>query len=60
MAYDEENGVKNFEALRENLDLINEQRDYATMRIATYDKRITSYYNSRVRNKPMEEGDLIL
>jgi len=60
MAYEEENGIKNFEALRENLDLIEEQRDHAAMRMAAYHRRIASYYNSRVRNRPMEEGDLVL
>ena len=60
MAYEEENGVKNFEALRENMDLIKEQRDYVAMRMAAYHRRIASYYNSRVRNRPMEEGNLVL
>ena len=60
MVYEEENGVKNSKVLRENLDLIEEQRDYTAMRIAAYHRRITSYYNSQVRNRPMEEGNLIL
>jgi len=60
MAYEEENGVKNSEALGENLDLIKEQQDYVVMRMAAYHRRIASYYNFRVRNRPMEEGDLVL
>ena len=47
MAYEKENGVKNSEALRENLDLIEEQRDYAAMRMVAYHRRIASYYNSQ-------------
>ena len=30
------------------------------MRIIAYQRRIVSYYNSQVRNRPMEEGDLVL
>ncbi|XP_052177500.1 uncharacterized protein At4g26485-like [Diospyros lotus] len=59
MAYKEDNGGGNFEALRENLDLIEEQRDYVAMRMIAYHRRIVGYYNSRVRNKTMEEGDLV-
>ncbi|XP_052206796.1 uncharacterized protein LOC127811125 [Diospyros lotus] len=60
MAYEEENGARNFEALRENLDLIEEQRDNAAMKVAAYQRRITSYFNSRVKNRPMKERDLVL
>ena len=56
MVYEEESDTRNFETLRENLDLIEEQQDYATMRIAAYHRRITSYYNSRVRNRPWKKG----
>ncbi|XP_052172168.1 uncharacterized protein LOC127788094 [Diospyros lotus] len=60
MAYEEDNGTRNFEALRENLDLIEKKREYAAMKMAAYHRRITSYYNSQVRNRTMEERDLVL
>ena len=60
MAYEEENGASNSEALRENLDLIEKQRDNAAITIVSYHRSITSYYNSQVRNRPMEEGDRVL
>lgn len=59
IAYEEDNGAWNSKALHENLDLIEEQWDYIAMRMAAYHRRIACYYNSQVRNRPMEEGDLV-
>ena len=60
MAYEEGNGAGNSKSLRENSDLIEEQRDHAAMKMAAYHRRIIGYHNSRVKNRPMEEGDLEL
>lgn len=59
-AFEKCGGSDNSSSLRENLDLIEEQRDRAAVRIAAYHKRVANYYNSRVRNRPLNEGDLVL
>ncbi|XP_052197300.1 uncharacterized protein LOC127804473 [Diospyros lotus] len=59
-AFDESGSSNNSDALKENLDLIKEQRDRAAVRIAAYHKRVAHYYNSRVKSRPLKEGDLIL
>ncbi|XP_052206820.1 uncharacterized protein LOC127811152 [Diospyros lotus] len=59
-AYDKSGNSNNSDALKENLDLIEEQRDRAAVRIAVYHKRVAHYYNSRVKSRPLKEGDLIL
>ena len=50
----------NSAALRENLDFIDEQREQACMRLEAYHRRVASYYNARVKTRPMEQGDLVL
>ena len=50
----------NDEALKENLDLIEEQRERACMRLEAYQQRVARYYNSRVKTRPMAVGDLVL
>ena len=46
--------------LLDNLDLINENRDRALIRIQNYQHAATKYYNSNVRDRRFNEGDLIL
>ena len=54
------NEETNQEALRENLDLIDEKREHACMRLEAYHRKVAQYYNSRVKNRPMCIGDLVL
>ncbi|XP_052185282.1 uncharacterized protein LOC127796919 [Diospyros lotus] len=59
-AFDKCDSSENSDSLKESLDLIEEQRDRAAVRIAAYHKRVANYYNSRVRSRPLKKGDLIL
>lgn len=59
-AFDKCDGSENSDSVKESLDLIEEQRNRAAVRIAVYHKRVANYYNSRVRSRPIKEGDLIL
>ena len=43
-----------------NLDLLEETRDKARVRMAAYRQRVARYYNSRVRPKSFRPGDLVL
>ncbi|KAK3034292.1 hypothetical protein RJ639_034096 [Escallonia herrerae] len=40
--------VQNEETLRANLDLLNEQREQAAMRLAAYQHRVSKFYDQRV------------
>ena len=46
--------------LLDNLDLINEHRDRALVRIQNYQYAAAKYYNSNVRNHRFNEGDLVM
>ena len=46
--------------LLENLDLINENQDRALIRIQNYQHAAEKYYNSNVRKRRFNEGDLII
>ena len=59
-AFEKCDSANNFDALRTSLDLIEEQRDRVTVQIVAYHKRIASYYNSQVKRKPLNEGDLVI
>ena len=50
----------NFELLRENIDMIEEARDKARQRVATYQQRVARYYNSRTKMKSFRPRDLVL
>ena len=50
----------NDEALRINLDLLEEQREKATIRTAAQQQRAAKYYNKKVKSKLFKEGDLVL
>ncbi|GAV70477.1 hypothetical protein CFOL_v3_13975 [Cephalotus follicularis] len=54
------NEANNEEGLRNLLDLVEELRDKATIRVAAYQQRVSRYYNKRVNPRPLKEGDLIL
>lgn len=50
----------NSEWLRANLDLLEENREHATMRIACNHHRMARYYNARVKTKGFKVDDLVL
>jgi len=57
MAFREE---RNADYLRENLDLLDELWEKATMQLVAYQRRISNYYNERVHPWTFHEGDLVL
>ncbi|GAV56854.1 hypothetical protein CFOL_v3_00395 [Cephalotus follicularis] len=57
MHFSEEN---NEEGLRNLIDLVEQFRDKATIKVSTYQQRVRRYYNKRVNPRPVREGDLVL
>ncbi|GAV64518.1 hypothetical protein CFOL_v3_08036 [Cephalotus follicularis] len=51
------NQTKNEEGLRALLDLMEELRDKAAIRVAAYQQRVSRY---RINPRPLREGDLVL
>ncbi|XP_030963977.1 uncharacterized protein LOC115985150 [Quercus lobata] len=51
---------KNKEAMRLQLNLLDEVRVTAEQRLARYQDLMAKHYNSRVRNRDFQVGDLIL
>ena len=54
------NESKNNEAMRLQLDLVDEVRVTAEQRLTRYQNLMAKYYNSRVRHRDFQVGDLIL
>ncbi|GAV58320.1 hypothetical protein CFOL_v3_01854 [Cephalotus follicularis] len=54
------NEANNEEGLRNLLDLVEEFRDKAVIRVAAYQQRVSHCYNKRVNPRPLREGDLVL
>ena len=50
----------NEDNLRINLDLLEERREIAAMREATYKQRIEKYYNKRTNPSSFKVGDYVL
>ncbi|GAV62596.1 hypothetical protein CFOL_v3_06119 [Cephalotus follicularis] len=50
----------NEEGLRCLLDLVEELRDKAAIRVVAYQQRVSHYYNKRVSPRPLRQGDLVL
>ncbi|GAV73043.1 hypothetical protein CFOL_v3_16530 [Cephalotus follicularis] len=50
----------NEEGPRTLLDLVEELSDKAAIKVATYQQRVSRYYNKRVNPRPLREGDLVL
>ena len=46
--------------LLDELDLINERRDHALIRIQNYQQAAAKYYNTNIRSRRFKEGDLVL
>ena len=51
---------RNNEAMRLQLDLVDEVRAAAEQRLARYQNLMTKHYNSRVRHRDFQVGDLVL
>ena len=51
---------KNDEAMRLQLDLMDEIRAATEQRLARYQDRMAKHYNSRVRHRDFQVGDLVL
>ena len=51
---------RNDEAMRLQLDLMDELRTTAKQRLARYQNRMAQYYNSRVHHRDFQVGDLVL
>ena len=51
---------KNEEAMRLQLDLVDEARAMAEQRLARYQNLMSKHYNSRVRHRDFQIGDLVL
>lgn len=49
----------NQELSKESLDLINELRDETTMRTVEYQQRMSRCYNSKVKGRSFQKGDLV-
>lgn len=54
------NAKLNQDMLLDSLDNIEERRNHALLRIHNYQHQIESYYNKKVRSRPLELGDLVL
>ena len=57
---DNQDERKNDEAMRIQLDLVDQVRATAKQRLARYQDCMAKHYNSRVRHKDFQVGDLIL
>ncbi|GAV71077.1 hypothetical protein CFOL_v3_14571 [Cephalotus follicularis] len=55
--FSEENNEEGLKAL---LDLVEELRDKAAIKVTAYQQRVGRYYNKRVHPQPLREGDLVL
>lgn len=50
----------NKEQLQTNLDLVEERKERAHVKLATYQQQISRYYNKRVCSRSFREGNFIL
>ncbi|KAK2997608.1 hypothetical protein RJ639_026556 [Escallonia herrerae] len=50
----------NDDSLRSNLDLLEEKRDQAAIRLAAYQHRVAKFFDKRVQPRAFRVGDLIL
>ena len=56
-SYDED---KNEEAMRLQLDLVDEVRAVVEQRLARYQNLMAKHYNTKVRHRDFQVGDLVL
>ncbi|KAK3025696.1 hypothetical protein RJ639_041701 [Escallonia herrerae] len=52
--------IQNEEDLRANLDLLDERREQAAVRLAAYKHRVSKFYDQRVRHRAFRVGDHVL
>ena len=57
---DNHNEGKNDETMRLRLDLVNEVRATTEQRLVRYQNLMVKHYNSKVRHRDFQVGDLIL
>ena len=50
----------NAELIIKNLDVVNELRESAAVRIASYHRRLANFYNKRVKPRAFQPGNLVL
>ena len=50
----------NNEGLQLNLDLLDERREQALIRIAAYQNRVTKFWNKHIRERQFKVGDWVL
>ena len=51
---------ENAESIVRELDMIDELWESATIRLASYQRRLANSYNKRVRPRAFQTGDLVL
>ena len=44
----------------ESLDLVDERRKQAQLRVAAYEQKVARYFNIKVRERKFNVGDLVL
>ena len=54
------NEEENFALQRYEIDLLEEKRDLAALRVASYKRQSERYFNSKVKERRFKEGDLVL
>ena len=57
MAFDEQRNPRDLKA---NLNMLEEKREIAQVRMMAYKQKVARYYNSRVKRKAFRAGDLVL
>ena len=57
---DNHDKARNDEAIRLQLDLVDEVRVIVEQRLTRYQDRMVKHYNSRVRHRDFKVGDLVL
>ena len=58
--YNKDKNRENEEALRLQLDLVDEVRAIVEQKLARYQNLMAKYYNSNVRHRDFQAGDLVL
>ncbi|GAV71064.1 hypothetical protein CFOL_v3_14558 [Cephalotus follicularis] len=54
------NEANNEERFRNLLDLVEELKDRAAIRVVAYQQRVSRYFNKRVNPRPLRKRDLVL
>ncbi|KAL5826496.1 hypothetical protein ACOSQ3_018347 [Xanthoceras sorbifolium] len=54
------NPEQNEDLLAASLELVEEKRDFARLRVAVYQKRVTRYFNRKIKPRGFKKRDLVL